>query len=64
MLPIFTIVGSDAAATLLTDASFPQTFVAWTRFALGAALLAPFCGLGRAELIHFHDWRLYRQAGV
>jgi drug/metabolite transporter (DMT)-like permease len=56
------IVGGDAAATLLTGAGFPQTFVAWTRFALAALLLAPFCGLSSVDIHHFRDWRLYLRA--
>ena len=58
------IVGGDAAATLLTDAGFPQSFVAWTRFALAALLLAPLCGLSRAEAKNFTDWRLYLRAAL
>jgi drug/metabolite transporter (DMT)-like permease len=64
VLAMFLIVGGDAAATVLTGVGFPQVFVAWTRFALAAALLAPFCGLNRAELRHFLDWRLYLRAGL
>ena len=56
------IVGADAAATLLTQAGFPQGFVAWTRFALAAALLAPLVGLRRREIAFFADWRLYLRA--
>lgn len=58
------IVGGDAAATVLTGGGFPQTFVAWTRFALAVVLLAPLCGLVRSELSHFRDWRLYLRAGL
>lgn len=58
VLAMFLIVGGDAAATLLTGAGFPQVFVAWTRFALAAVLLAPFCGLRLPELRQFLDWRL------
>lgn len=58
------IVGGDAAATILTGAGFPQVFVAWTRFALAALLLAPLCGLVRADLGHLRDWRLYLRAGL
>ena len=64
VLAMTLIVGGDAAATLLTGAGFPQTFVAWTRFALAAVLLAPLCGLGRADLRHFRDWRLYLRAAL
>lgn len=59
---MFLIVGGDAAATVLTGAGFPQVFVAWTRFALAAALLAPFCGLRLPELRLLLDWRLYLRA--
>ncbi|PJI86151.1 threonine/homoserine efflux transporter RhtA [Yoonia maricola] len=64
VLAMTLIVGGDAAATVLTGAGFPQTFVAWTRFALAACLLAPLCGLGRADLGLFRDWRLYLRAGL
>lgn len=62
VLAMTLIVGGDAAATLLTGAGFPQTFVAWTRFALAAALLAPLCGLVPSDLAQFRDWRLYLRA--
>ncbi len=61
---MFMIVGGDAAATVLTGAGFPQVFVAWTRFALAAVLLAPFCGLRLAELRQFADWRLYLRTAL
>lgn len=64
VLAMTLIVGGDAAATLLTGAGFPQVFVAWTRFALAAVLLAPLCGLSRAELSHFSNWRLYMRAAL
>ncbi len=64
VLAMTLIVGGDAAATLLTSAGFPQTFVAWTRFALAAVLLAPLCGLGRADLSEFLNWRLYLRAAL
>ncbi len=64
VLAMFLIVGGDAAATVLTGAGFPQVFVAWTRFALAAVLLAPFCGLRWAELRQFADWRLFLRAGL
>ncbi|MCK0095810.1 DMT family transporter [Yoonia sp. F2084L] len=64
VLAMTLIVGGDAAATVLTGAGFPQTFVAWTRFALAALLLAPLCGLVRADRSHFADWRLYLRAGL
>lgn len=58
------IVIGDAAATLLTGAGFPQTFVAWTRFALAAVLLLPLAGIRQSELTHFLDWRLYLRAAL
>ncbi|WP_413785271.1 DMT family transporter [Cognatiyoonia sp. IB215446] len=61
---MFLIVGGDAAATLLTGAGFPQVFVAWTRFALAAILLAPFCALQWTELGQLLDWRLFLRAGL
>ncbi len=61
---MFMIVGGDAAATVLTGAGFPQVFVAWTRFALAAVVLAPFCGLSLRELHQFLDWRLYLRAAL
>jgi len=64
VLAMALIVCGDAAATLLTGAGFPQTFVAWTRFALAAALLAPLCGLVRTDLTQFKDWRLYLRAAL
>ena len=64
VLAMALIVGGDAAGTLLTEAGFPQTFVAWTRFALAAMLLAPFCGLRRDDARHFADWRLYLRAAL
>lgn len=64
VLAMTLIVGGDAAATLLTSAGFPQTFVAWTRFALAAVLLAPICGLGRTDLREFLNWRLYLRAAL
>lgn len=64
ILAMALIVGGDAAATVLTNAGFPQVFVAWTRFALAAVLLLPFIGLGRADVRHFLDWRLYLRAAL
>ena len=58
------IVAGDAAATLLTGAGFPQTFVAWTRFALAAAILLPVMGLRWHEVASFLDWRLYLRAAL
>ncbi len=62
VLAMTLIVSGDAAATVLTGQGFSQGFVAWTRFALAAVLLAPICGLGRADLQHLRDPRLYLRA--
>ena len=64
VLAMFLIVGGDAAATVLTSAGFSQVFVAWTRFALAAVLLAPFCGISPPELRLFLDWRLFLRAAL
>jgi drug/metabolite transporter (DMT)-like permease len=64
VLAMTLIVSGDAAATVLTDAGFPQVFVAWTRFALAAVLLLPLVGISRAELRYFRDWRLYLRAAL
>lgn len=64
VLAMTLIVGADAAATVLTGAGFAQSFVAWTRFALAAVILAPFAGLLRSDLQHFTNWRLYLRAGL
>ena len=58
------IVAGDAAATVLTGAGFPQTFVAWTRFALAAVVVLPLIGLRPTELRQFSDWRLYLRAAL
>ncbi|MEO9862938.1 MAG: DMT family transporter [Yoonia sp.] len=44
------IVGGDVAGRMLTSAGFSQFFVAWTRFALAAFLLAPVVGLQEGEM--------------
>ena len=59
---MFLIVGGDAAATVLTGIGFPPIFVAWTRFALAAVILSPFCGLAVADIKRLWDWRLALRA--
>ena len=44
------VVFGDTAGKLLTSQGTDPFFVAWTRFAIGAALFLPFSGLTRAEL--------------
>lgn len=55
---MFLIVGGDAAATRLTETGISPIFVAWARFALGAALVFPFCRIARDEWRLLLDWRL------
>lgn len=56
------IVSGDAAAKVLGQADFDPVFVAWTRFALAAVIVAPFAGLQRGDLRLALDWRLVLRA--
>lgn len=56
------IVSGDAAARILGRAGFDPVFVAWTRFALAAVIVAPFAGLQRGDLRLAMDWRLVLRA--
>ena len=56
------IVSGDAAAKVLGRAGFDPVFVAWTRFALAAVVVAPFAGLQRGDLALAADWRLWLRA--
>lgn len=56
------IVSGDAAAKVLGRAGFDPVFVAWTRFALAAVIVAPFAGLQRGDLKLAMDWRLVLRA--
>ena len=55
---MFLIVGGDTAGTLLTREGISPAFVAWSRFAVAAVVLAPFCGVSMRETRAFFDWRL------
>lgn len=57
---MFLIVGGDIAGTALTREGVAPVYVAWTRFAVAAVLLAPFCGLVRSDFRM--DWRLVLRA--
>lgn len=46
------IVIGDVAGRILTAAGFAPFFVAWARFAIAVVVLAPFCGLQRAEFTY------------
>lgn len=52
------VVTGDTAGKILTQGGESPFFVAWSRFALGAALLLPFSGLQRHELRFFLHWRV------
>ncbi|GGF81041.1 hypothetical protein GCM10011402_37070 [Paracoccus acridae] len=56
------IVCGDTAGKLLTQAGVQPLFVAWSRFALAAAVLAWPLGLRRANLRSLLDWRLILRA--
>lgn len=49
------IVIGDTAGKMLTQDGFNPLFVAWTRFALAAVVLAPFMGLTQADMPALRD---------
>lgn len=55
------VLGDTAGKTLIGLGVAPVT-VAWSRFAIAALLLWPFCGLGRGDLRAIFDWRLWVRA--
>ncbi len=55
------VVGDTAGKALVQDGTAP-IFVAWTRFALAALLLLPFCGLSQAEVPMLASPRLILRA--
>lgn len=56
------IVGGDTAAKVLSQNGMSPIFVAWTRFALAALVLLPFCGLSRADAAALRDGRIWLRA--
>lgn len=52
----------DAAAKGMTGMGVSPAFAAWSRFGLGAILLAPVLGLTRRDLAQLLDYRLYLRA--
>lgn len=56
------VVLGDTAGKTLTALGVAPVFVAWTRFGLAALIIAPFCGLTRADLPYLKDWRLWLRA--
>lgn len=61
---MFLIVGGDVAGTLLTREGVSPVFVAWSRFAVAAVVLAPFCGVRITEVPRLFDWRLLLRAAL
>lgn len=59
----FVVLG-DTAGKLLTAGGVEPIFVAWTRFAIAAALMLPFSGLRRGDAAVFLDWRVIGRAIV
>jgi len=53
---MFLIVGGDVAGTMMTREGVSPFYVAWSRFAVAAAILLPFAGLRLADIRW--DWRL------
>lgn len=64
LLAMSLIVAGDTAGKLLTGAGLHPFFVAWARFALGAVLVVPFCGLQRNEWRSLLDWRVILRAAL
>lgn len=58
------IVLGDTAGKLLMADGLSPLFIAWSRFAFGALLLGPLCGLTRADLRSFLDWRVILRAAL
>lgn len=59
------IPAGDSAGKLMTSQGISPWFVAWSRFALGAALLAPFMTGGlRAMPALLADWRIWLRGGL
>lgn len=56
------IVGGDVAAKVLSEGGTSPIFVAWTRFALAALVLLPFCGLTPADAPALRDPRVWLRA--
>jgi drug/metabolite transporter (DMT)-like permease len=56
------IVGGDTAGKLLTGGGESPFFVAWSRFALGAALILPLSGMTLSEWPQLLNWRILMRA--
>lgn len=62
LLAMTLIVGGDVAAKVLSEGGTSPIFVAWSRFALAALVLLPFCGLTRADAPGLADPRVWLRA--
>ncbi|SOH95423.1 Threonine/homoserine efflux transporter RhtA [Monaibacterium marinum] len=58
------IVTGDTAGKVMTQGGVAPSFIAWSRFAIAAAVLLPFSGLRWAELRSLLDWRVLLRAGL
>ncbi|MBT8411984.1 MAG: DMT family transporter [Octadecabacter sp.] len=56
------VVVGDTAGKLLTGAGVAPIVIAWSRFAVAALVLLPFCGLRLAELPNLLEWRVLLRA--
>lgn len=56
------IVIGDTASKKLSEFGVSPLFVAWTRFAVAAIVLAPFCAIQRSDAAAFRDYRLWLRA--
>lgn len=56
------IVAGDVAGKLLSQGGVSPIFTAWTRFAVAALVLLPFCGLNRADAPVLRDPRVWLRA--
>ncbi|MEX3014143.1 DMT family transporter [Gymnodinialimonas hymeniacidonis] len=61
LLAMALIPAGDAAGKVLTQAGAAPVFVAWSRFALGALMIAPFALNALAPRL-FLDWRVWLRA--
>lgn len=61
VLAMALIPSGDAAGKLLTSTGISPVFVAWSRFALGALMIAPFALTATSPRL-FADWRVWLRA--
>ncbi|MEJ6396314.1 DMT family transporter [Yoonia sp. 208BN28-4] len=64
VLAMTCIVGGDAAGKVLTGQGFSAYFVAWARFSVAVVVIAPFCGLQRAEMPMLIRWPVILRAAL